>query len=168
MERIICVGTPRFGGKVLPTVHMPAGHTLRSAHADDPAEHEELAAPLNAAFGRTFHRAGDTRRFRANAPSYRADLDQCAVAAGGALAANVGVNYMAEVQAGLFVPVCTHPAHRQKGLAKMLMWEGMHRLRALGATEVTVGTGDMVPANRLYESVGFPEVYRGYHWHRTW
>ena len=158
----------RFGQKALPEVRMPAGYTLRNAHADDPAEHEQFAALLNAAFGRTFHTAEQTRLFRAAAPSYRADLDLFAIAPDGALAANVGVIYMAEVKAGLFEPVCTHPAHRQKGLAKMLMWEGLRRLRALGATEVTVGTGDMVPANALYDAVGFAEIYRAYAWSKVW
>jgi len=158
----------RFGRKAIPLVRMPAGYTLRSARADDPAEHEAFAALLNAAFGRTFHNAEQNRLFRAAAPSYRADLDLFAVAADGALAANVGVIYVPEWRAGLFEPVCTHPGHRQKGLARMLMWEGMHRLRALGATEVTVATGDMAPANALYDSVGFPEVYRGYTWHKVW
>jgi len=158
----------RFGQKALPEVHMPAGYALRSARKDDPAEHEEFAALLNAAFGRTFHQAADTRRFREAAPSYRAELDFFAIAPDGSLAANAGVIYMPEVKAGLFEPVCTHPAHRQNGLAKMLMWEGMHRLRALGATEVSVATGDQVAANYLYDAVGFPEIYRGYKWHKVW
>ena len=86
----------------------------------------------------------------------------------GSLAANVGVSYVEQVYAGLYEPVCTHPDHRRKGLAQALMREGMHRLKALGATEVTVGTGAMVPANRMYDSVGFPEVHRGYHWRKVW
>jgi mycothiol synthase len=157
-----------FGQKVIPPVQMPAGYMLRHASSGNPREHEQFAALLNAAFGRTFHKAVDVLMFRALAPSYRADLDLFAIAPDGSLAANVGVTYMAEVRAGLFEPVCTHPAHRQKGLARMLMWEGMHRLCALGATEVTVATGDMVPANRLYDAVGFAEIYRGYTWRKIW
>src|SRR5690606_20331096 len=40
----------RFGQKVIPAVRMPAGYTLRSANRDDPAEHDQFAALLNAAF----------------------------------------------------------------------------------------------------------------------
>jgi len=29
-----------------------------------------------------------------------------------------------------------------------------------------VATGDMEAANALYESVGFTEVYKGYHWQK--
>jgi mycothiol synthase len=158
----------RFGNKVLPPVKLPGGYTLRTARVDDEDEHQRFAALLNAAFNRTFHNAQEIATFRATAPSYRAELDLLAEAPDGSLAANVGVIYVEAIQAGLYEPVCTHPDHRRKGLARALMWEGMHRLKALGATEVTVGTGDMVPANRLYESVGFPEVYKGYHWRKVW
>jgi GNAT superfamily N-acetyltransferase len=64
-------------------------------------------------------------------------------------------------------PVCTHPDHVRHGLAQALMFEGLHRLKALGALDVTVGTGDAVPANRLYESIGFTEVYKGIVWRKV-
>jgi ribosomal protein S18 acetylase RimI-like enzyme len=67
---------------------------------------------------------------------------------------------------GIFEPVCTHPDHRRKGLARSLMFEGMRRLRALGATVVCVETGDAVPANSLYAAVGFEEAYTGYIWRK--
>jgi GNAT superfamily N-acetyltransferase len=158
----------RFGRKVLPPVRMPAGYTLRTARKDDPQEHQEFADFLNAAFNRDFHNAQELRTFRTLAPSYRADLDLFAVAEDGSLSANVGVIYVPEVKAGLYEPVCTHPNHRRRGLAQQLMWEGMHRLKALGATEVTVGTGAMLPANRMYESVGFSEIHKGYNWRKVW
>jgi hypothetical protein len=31
---------------------------------------------------------------------------------------------------------------------------------------VYVGTGDMAPANALYDSVGFAEAYKGYAWRK--
>ena len=65
---------------------------------------------------------------------------------------------------GIFEPVCTAPEHRHQGLARALMVEGLHRLRALGAETACLGTGDMVPANKLYEAVGFTEAY----WGSTW
>lgn len=37
-------------------------------------------------------------------------------------------------------------------------------MRALGALEAWVGTGDMQPANALYDSMGFTEAYRGHYW----
>jgi hypothetical protein len=48
------------------------------------------------------------------------------------------------------------------------MREGLRRLRALGATDAFVETGDMGPANGLYEAVGFTEAYLGHYWERIW
>jgi ribosomal protein S18 acetylase RimI-like enzyme len=53
------------------------------------------------------------------------------------------------------------------GLAGSLMREGLLRLRSMGAVDVTVDTGDMEPANRLYDSLGFSEAHRGYTWRKT-
>lgn len=61
-------------------------------------------------------------------------------------------------------PVCTHPDHRRKNLAQSLMLEGLHRVKALGARQVTVETGDMIPANALYDAFGFTEVYKCWVW----
>jgi hypothetical protein len=44
------------------------------------------------------------------------------------------------------------------------MFEGLHRLKAPGASDVFVGTGDMIPANALYEAAGFTEACTGYNW----
>jgi GNAT superfamily N-acetyltransferase len=60
-----------------------------------------------------------------------------------------------------------HPDHQRKGLAKALMQEGLLRLKAIGAVDVTVGTGDMIPANRLYDSLGFTEAYKGHIWQKV-
>lgn len=47
------------------------------------------------------------------------------------------------------------------------MLEGLHRLKGLGATSVTVETGNMLSANRLYDSLGFSEVCQGYTWRKV-
>jgi hypothetical protein len=48
------------------------------------------------------------------------------------------------------------------------MLEGFHRLRALGAFDATVDTGDAVPANAFYTAMGFTEAYRGCIWRKQW
>ena len=62
--------------------------------------------------------------------------------------------------------MCTHPDHRQRGLGRALILEGLGRLRDLGAASCDVETGDMVPANALYRSIGFSEEYRGHQWRK--
>jgi N-acetylglutamate synthase-like GNAT family acetyltransferase len=80
------------------------------------------------------------------------------VAPDGGFAAYIGIPYDEPNRYGIFEPVCTHPDHQRKGLARALMAEGLLRLRALGAVDVTVDTGDMAAANAFYTAMGFTEA----------
>lgn len=144
------------------------GYTLRTTHPTDLADCQQIADLLNAAFHRNFHNALEYQNFTKLAPSFHSDLDLVAVAADGAFAAYVGIPYDEANRRGIFEPVCTHPNHQRQGLARALMLEGLRRLHALGAVDVTVGTGDMIPANRLYDSMGFTEVQKGHVWRKVW
>ncbi len=151
----------------IPPVNMAAGYTLRTTNPtlDDG---QRVADVLNAAFNRDCHTGKEVYNFFTQAPSFRHDLDLVAVAPDGSFAAYVGVTLETMNMYGTFEPVCTHPDHQRKGLARALMLEGMHRLRALNARDVYVGTGDQFAANRLYEAMGFTEVYKGYGWCKLW
>jgi ribosomal protein S18 acetylase RimI-like enzyme len=153
----------RFGRGPLPEPEVAAGYRIRATRDDD-ADHEGLASLLNAAFRRTIHHAGETRGFQAHAPCFRRDLDLAAEAPDGSFAAYAAVCWDEANRTGVFEPVCTHPDHRQRGLAGALMREGMRRARAAGAAVITVETGSMDPANALYDSLGFAEEYRGVVW----
>jgi predicted N-acetyltransferase YhbS len=157
----------RFGNMPLPEVVIAPNYTLRSTRPDDEAECQRVADVLNAAFNRTFHTAKEFCMFARYSPSFRHDLNLVAEAPDGSFAALVGVTYDEVNRRGLFEPVCTHPDHRRKRLARALMVEGLHRLRALGATDVYVDTGDAVPANALYDAVGFTEAYTGHVWRKV-
>jgi GNAT superfamily N-acetyltransferase len=128
---------------------------------------QRIADLLNAAFGRTFHNAAEYRNFTRHAPCFRRELDLVVEAPDGTLAAYVGIPYDPVNRCGIFEPVCTHPDHRRRGLAAALMQEGLRRLRAIGAVEATVDTGDRIPANRFYDSLGFTEAYRGFTWRKV-
>lgn len=154
----------RFGQKPLPTPVLAEGYVLRSTTDDD---HQRVADVLNAGFNRTIHTAAEFKNFTLHSPSYRHELNLVAAAPDGTFAALVGVTYDDVNRRGIFEPVCTHPDHRRRGLAQTLMIEGLHRLKALGATDVYVETGDREAANALYESVGFTETYRGYYWRKV-
>ncbi|MEZ4863483.1 MAG: GNAT family N-acetyltransferase [Caldilineaceae bacterium] len=149
-----------------PPVVLATPYQLRTTEAADLANCQRIADLLNAAFNRNFHTAVEFQNFTRQAPCYRPDLDLVAVAPDGAFAAYVGIAYDDVNGHAAFEPVCTHPAHRRHGLAQTLMVEGLHRLKALGATDVIVDTGDMIPANRLYDSIGFTEVCRGHVWRK--
>lgn len=156
----------RLGQRPLPAPELPPGYSLRHTDPENGRDAQQIADLLNAAFNRDFHTALEYQQFTRHAPSFRAELDLVAVAADGRFAAYVGIPYDDTNQRGIFEPVCTHPHHQQRGLAKALMHEGLHRLKAYGAIDVEVGTGDMIPANRLYTSMGFTEAYKGYYWRR--
>jgi mycothiol synthase len=154
----------RFGKQPLVEPRLADGYTLRTTNSEDGRDAQQIADILNAAFNRDFHNALEYQQFTRNATCFVQDLDLVAVAEDGRFAAYVGVPYDAYNQQGIFEPVCTHPDHQQKGLAKALMQEGLRRLRARGAINVVVETGDMIPANRLYSGLGFTEMYQGRYW----
>ena len=156
----------RLGKQPLSQPQFATGYTLRTTNPDDPADCQRIADILNAAFNRDFHTGHEYQNFARNAPCFRRDLDLVAVAPDGCFAAYAGIPYDEANKLGIFEPVCTHPDHQRKGLGKALMQEGLLRLKAIGAIDVTVGTGDMIPANRLYDSLGFTEEYKGYVWQK--
>ena len=158
----------RLGKGPLAQPQAPPGYTLRTTRPRDLAECARMADLLNAAFGRTFHNAQEYHNFAMHAPCFRPELDLVAEALDGSLAAYIGIPYDAVNRRGIFEPVCTHPDHRRRGLAQALMQEGLLRLRELGAVDATVDTGDMTPANRFYDSMGFTEAYRGVAWRKVW
>jgi mycothiol synthase len=145
---------------------LPEGYVLRTT-ADEPGDRQGIADLLNAAFGRTFHTAGEVGAFTRLAPSFRRETDLVAEAPDGTLAAYAAVCWDDANRHAIFEPVCTHPEHRQRGLAKALMLEGMRRAAALGATTIEVGTGDADPANALYASLPFTDVATGRLWERA-
>jgi GNAT superfamily N-acetyltransferase len=102
-----------------------------------------------------------------NAPLYRRDLDLVAVAPDGAIAAFCTL-WFDDVTRSVYVePVATVPAHRRRGLARALLFEGLRRAQRLGATLATVG-GFSEAANGLYRSVMGDDHDRLVPWERTW
>lgn len=157
----------RLGNRPHPQPVMAAGYMLRTTRPNDKGDCQRLADVLNAAFKRDFHTAAEYWTFATMSPSFRHDLNLVAEAPDGSFAAHVGVTYDEANRRGIFEPVCTHPDHQRRGLARALMFEGLHRLKALGATDVYVGTGDAVAANQLYDAVGFTEAYKDYIWRKV-
>jgi mycothiol synthase len=155
-----------LGDRVVSEPRLAEGYYLRVTQPQEIEDCQRIADLLNAAFNRDFHTAAEYQNFARHAPSFRQELDLVAVAPDGSFAAYVGIPYDERNRRGIFEPVCTHPNHRRKGLAQALMIEGLRRLATTGATEVTVETGDMVPANLLYESMGFTEKQVGYTWQK--
>lgn len=156
----------RLGGKRLPEPERIAGYTLRSTRPRDRADCRRVAEVLNASFNRTFHSEQEFYNFSTQSPSYLDELNLVAEAADGSFAALVGCTVDTANRYGIFEPVCTHPGHRRKGLARSLMFEGLQRMQAQGAEVVSVGTGDSPEANQFYDTLGFTEAYMGRIWRK--
>jgi len=86
------------------------------------------------------------------APLYRRDLDLVAVAPDGAIASFATIWFDDVTRSAYFEPVATVPAHQRRGLAKSVMFEGLRRLKRVGAVIAFVG-GYSPEANALYVSV---------------
>jgi predicted N-acetyltransferase YhbS len=157
----------RFHGQPLVEPELATGYRLRATLPEDDADAQQIADLLNAAFKRDFHNAAEYQNFARQAPSFQPDLDLVATTPDGVFAAYVGIPYDRFNRLGIFEPVCTHPDHRRKGLARALMQEGLLRLKSLGAQYAMVDTGDMIPANHLYDAIGFSETHRGYYWRKV-
>ena len=89
-------------------------------------------------------------------PTYRRDLDIVAVAPTGEVAAFCTVWFDDVTRSGMFEPVGTAPEHQRKGLGKAVMYEGLRRLKGIGATLAYVDSYTPA-AHALYASAGFTE-----------
>ncbi len=141
---------------VLPDVLLPTGFSVHNVESID-AGRQRADVAYNAF------------QYRANWDSYWADYAQfmrSAVYDGkrdllvryadgrGASASTLWFDPINAV--GLFEPVCTHPDFQGRGLAKVVMTEGMRRMQSAGMRRAIVGFDPSnVAALALYSSLGF-------------
>jgi predicted N-acetyltransferase YhbS len=147
-----------FGPEPPPDPETAGGYEIRTTSPDDA---DGIAGLLNTAFRRDFHVGGELTEFWSHARSHVPEMDLVAEADDGTLAAYVGVCWDEPIRFGVFEPVCTHPDHLRRGLARSLMQRGLVLLHGREARSVMVETGDQAAANALYDGIGFTETYRG-------
>lgn len=156
----------RIGEQFLPAVHLPEGYLLRETRGEQ-ADYERMAGLLTAAFNQALHKAREYENFALHSPSFRHDLNLVVEAPDGSFAAHAGLTIEPTNRYGVFQPICTHPDHQRKHLAQTLMFEGLHRFKALGVQHVQVDTGAGEGQNAFYNTIGFTEAYIGYFWTRV-
>ncbi len=149
----------------LPQASLPEGYSMRHIDGEDQEDLGKRAAVVNGAYDISRHTAQTIATLQ-KAPAYRPELDLVAVAPDGTFAAYAVVWFDEANQVCMFGPVGTHRAYWQRGLAKALMCEGLRRSKALGVTLAYVDCSLDEAANRLYESVGFTDHERVYHWQK--
>jgi GNAT superfamily N-acetyltransferase len=141
------------------TPRVPDGYRLRTVEPDDRPSRVEAH---RSAFHPSRFRE-DIYAFVRSTAAYRPDLDCVVEAPDGSIAAYT-LGWFDEVnRVGEFEPVGTHEDHRRLGLARAVGLFALERLRDLGAeTAIVACRGDAAypaPA-RLYESMGFTEMWR--------
>ena len=145
-----------------PAISTPAGYTVRRPKLDDHHDREQLIAITRLVFGATFDGSAIDleARMRTERDYLVAETDD------GTFAAWCGVWAVPEIGAGQFEPVGTHPEHRRRGLASLVMSRGMDWMRQRGLGVAFVGTGVRNPSNQLYASLGFEvaELYHQWEW----
>lgn len=143
----------------LPAAELPAGAIFRTVTDAEAEQRAELHRAAWSVWGTSGHTTALYRQLR-DAPLYDPDLDIVLEVAG------VMVSYCvcwldAQNRVGYFEPVGTRPSAAGKGYGRLVIQEGMRRLRGKGMTLATVGTaGVNIPAQALYRSAGFSEAGR--------
>jgi len=101
-----------------------------------------------------------------SAPLYNPMLDIVVVYQNEEVAACGTMWFNPNTKACYIEPMATLPEHQGKGLGKIVLLEGLQRLKKLGAKKAYVGSyGDVVGA--FYASCGFTEFERNYPWTKT-
>lgn len=104
------------------------------------------------------------RRLR-SAPLYDPALDILAFAPDGRMVASCIAWADPASGVGVFEPVGVHPGYRGRGLARLVIHEGLRRLRERGMTAAHVGTAHFnSAAAKAYSAAGFELVGRSRWW----
>lgn len=77
----------------------------------------------------------------------------------GSYVAHAGLWYDRKSKIAVVEPVCTVPSYRKRGLGKAVLYEGLRRVKALGAEYAVVGSGA-----QFYYSLGFVPYSTGTIW----
>ncbi|MBD2231777.1 GNAT family N-acetyltransferase [Phormidium tenue] len=147
----------------IPHPQFPTGFTSRPTHADEAAAWVEM---FNESFVDHWHfrpMTLDRRQFRLTYPTYQPEFDWVAVAPDSTLAGFCGgaidyeENALKDRQEGWIHILGTRRGYRRQGLARAMLLQGLHRLRAAGMETALLGVDTQNPnqAASLYESVGF-------------
>ncbi|HSM82645.1 MAG TPA: GNAT family N-acetyltransferase [Nodosilinea sp.] len=147
----------------IPQPQFPPGFTSRPTHAEEAAAWVEM---FNESFVDHWHFTPMTlerRQFRLTYPTYQPELDWVAVAPDGTLAGFCGVeidleeNALKDRKEGWIGVLGTRRGYRRQGLARAMLLQGLHQLRAAGMDTALLGVDSQNPnqAMGLYESAGF-------------
>lgn len=142
----------------IPEPPLPEGFTVRHVGGED--EWHERVETHREVWNPSKVTLEAYRRLR-QAPGYTPELDIVVVAPDGTFAAYC-ICWLDPInQTGEFEPVGTRPAFQGQGLGKVVIAEGLRRLKAHGArTAIVYAESGNPAAQKLYQSAGFRIVNR--------
>lgn len=138
----------------VPEITLPVGYSIR--HVDIVNDFENYKAVQGAVFSHCISMTVELAKKYASAKFYHPERDVVVVAPDGTFAAFATgrmdpISKLAETE-----PVGVHPDHRQKGLGKAIVYEGIRRLQQHGAKAIVIlGAASSDAATKLYDAVGF-------------
>lgn len=97
-----------------------------------------------------------------NAPDYNEYIDLCIVDDIGEIASFTTLWFDSTNLIGILEPVGTILKYRRRGLGKAVIYEGIKRIKELGATKVHVGSNQ-----DFYKAIGFQVESRTEIWHKV-
>lgn len=137
----------------LPEAKIPKGYTIRHMGLDSDIPKRSWAS------WRAFHSKEPLENYNDDngawyyniikTPLYRRDLDLVAIAPEGGIVGFTTIWFDDYTRTGYFEPVGVMPVHQRQGIAKVLILEGMNRLKEIGATLAVIG-GINEAANKTY------------------
>jgi mycothiol synthase len=138
----------------VPEIILADGYSIR--HVEIEKDFENYKAVQGSVFSHCRGMTLELVRKYASAKFYHPERDVVAVAPDGTFAAfTTGrmdpISKLAETE-----PVGVHPDHRQRGLGKAIVYEGIRRLQQHGAEAIVIlGAASSEAATKLYDSIGF-------------
>lgn len=140
-----------------PVPPLPAGFTLRPLNGErEAATYAELH---RVAFEST-SMTPEWRRRTLHTPQYLPELDLVIAASDGSLAGFCVGWYDPSRRVAQIEPIGVHPRFHQRGLARVLLLEMLHRFKQHGAERALVETNlDRSAARHAYEAMGFRETH---------
>lgn len=160
--RLACLDRPIDAPALTPGYRI---RSLAEGDADFPARGDiSLRVFHPVPDGSTAMTADEYRNIQ-RAPLYRRDLDLVVEAADGGLAAFATLWFDDTLRTVDIEPMGTDAPHRQRGLGKAILLEGMRRAQRMGATRAYVSSYGPA-AHALYASVGLVTVEHMLGWRR--
>ena len=150
----------------IPEPELPEGMRLRHVTEADIEERIDLHRDAWSVWGPSGATVEAYRSLR-EAPWHEPELDVVLEHRGSLVSYAIGwVDEASGV--GIFEPVGTRPEYAGRGLAKLVLYEGLRRMKARGMTAARIGTASVnLKAERCYLGAGFEHAAKEWYWSKA-